>query len=79
MSDQWADKATFGCGTCQWFQEKEQVAVVHAPKATPGLITTPGRDRMLGRCRRHAPTLGGYPVVTPADWCGDHKLGLAPR
>ena len=28
----------------------------------------------LGRCRRHAPIMGGYPVVFPADWCGDHKL-----
>ena len=28
----------------------------------------------LGRCRRHAPTMSGYPVVFPADWCGDHKL-----
>ena len=28
----------------------------------------------LGRCRRHAPTMSGYPVVYPYDWCGDHKL-----
>lgn len=28
----------------------------------------------LGRCRRHAPTMGGYPVVFTNDWCGDHKL-----
>lgn len=29
----------------------------------------------LGRCRRHAPTLGGWPAVFGAtDWCGDHKL-----
>ena len=27
-----------------------------------------------GRCRRHAPTMGGYPVVFTRDWCGDHKL-----
>jgi len=25
------------------------------------------------RCRRHAPTLQGYPAVYPNDWCGDHK------
>ena len=31
-----------------------------------------------GRCRRHAPTMDGYPVVYPADWCGDHKLGTNP-
>ena len=28
----------------------------------------------LGRCRKHAPTMSGYPAVFMADWCGDHKL-----
>jgi hypothetical protein len=28
----------------------------------------------LGRCRRHAPGLSGFPVVFHTDWCGDHKL-----
>lgn len=28
----------------------------------------------LGRCRRHAPTMNGYPVVYDSDWCGDHKV-----
>lgn len=28
----------------------------------------------IGRCRRHAPTMNGYPVVMVTDWCGDHKL-----
>jgi len=28
----------------------------------------------IGRCRRHAPTMKGFPVVFPNDWCGDHKL-----
>lgn len=26
------------------------------------------------RCRRHAPTMQGYPGVYPDDWCGDHKM-----
>lgn len=26
------------------------------------------------RCRKHAPTLGGFPAIYPDDWCGDHKL-----
>lgn len=26
------------------------------------------------RCRRHAPTMSGYPAVFENDWCGDHKL-----
>ena len=28
----------------------------------------------LGRCRRRAPELGGWPAVFDTDWCGDHKL-----
>jgi hypothetical protein len=28
----------------------------------------------IGRCRRHAPTMGGFPAVYPADWCGDHRV-----
>lgn len=28
----------------------------------------------FGRCRRHAPTMSGYPAVFSTDWCGDHKL-----
>ncbi len=31
-------------------------------------------DGKLGRCRRRSPTMEGYPVVYPTDWCGDHKL-----
>ena len=27
----------------------------------------------VGRCRRHSPTMEGYPVVSATDWCGDHK------
>jgi len=30
--------------------------------------------KQVGRCRRHAPTMGGYPAVFPTDWCGDHKI-----
>ena len=28
----------------------------------------------VGRCRRNAPTMKGWPVLFPGDWCGDHKL-----
>jgi len=31
------------------------------------------RKGILGRCRRHAPSMNGYPVVYPTEWCGDHK------
>lgn len=33
-----------------------------------------GAVENLGRCRRHAPTMQGYPVVFSSDWCGDFKL-----
>lgn len=29
---------------------------------------------LFGRCRRHAPTMSGFPAVFGHDWCGDHKL-----
>lgn len=32
------------------------------------------KKRPVGRCRRHAPTMNGYPVIFEDDWCGDHKL-----
>lgn len=29
----------------------------------------------LGRCRKNAPTMTGYPAVyATRDWCGQHKL-----
>ena len=49
------------CSTCMWYQVKANEA-----KEFP--VTE------VGRCRRHAPAMNGYPVVFPADWCGDHKL-----
>lgn len=49
------------CSTCMWYVDKR-------PK--DGLSTT----KPVGRCRRHAPAMNGYPVVFPGDWCGDHRL-----
>lgn len=46
------------CTTCMWF----------ITKAADAETTT------VGRCRKRAPTMSGYPVVFPSDWCGDHKL-----
>lgn len=51
------------CRTCIYFVRKEaSVAVPLDPRGS------------TGRCRRHAPTMNGYPVVFQTDWCGDHKL-----
>ncbi len=56
----WKHKSTsMRCATCMFYVEKQRV-VVGAQK--------------IGRCRRHAPTMNGYPVMFPDDWCGDHKL-----
>lgn len=50
------------CLTCMWY--------VHKTKEGEG----PKGATEVGRCRRHAPTMNGYPVVFEEDWCGDHKL-----
>lgn len=61
--DPWAHRSQgMRCATCMWF-------VAKASKFN--LVGLRGR---LGRCRRHAPTMNGYPVVFELDWCGDHKL-----
>jgi len=44
--------------------------VPKVPEVVDRAPATPG----LGRCRRHAPTMNGYPAVFATDWCGDHKL-----
>ncbi len=36
------------------------------------------KESPLGRCRRNAPTMAGFPVVYVSDWCGDHKIGSNP-
>jgi hypothetical protein len=61
--DNWAHRSTgMRCATCMWFVEK-----VGDYAKKPG-------EKSIGRCRRHAPTMNGYPVVFDNDWCGDHKL-----
>jgi hypothetical protein len=59
------------CKTCMFFVPKVYGA--------NGQIVVMGEDMPspvydLGRCRRHAPTMAGWPVVFVNDWCGDHKL-----
>jgi len=55
------------CRICMWFVPK--VAQIN-----PRSPDTQALTYDLGRCRRHAPTMSGYPVVFVNDWCGDHKL-----
>ena len=57
--DPWAHRsAGMKCASCMWFVIKSAA----------------DRLTMIGRCRRHAPTMNGYPAVFMHDWCGDHKI-----
>ncbi len=61
IDDQWKHRsAGMKCSTCMWFVEKVRVRRVG--------------DIVIGRCRRHCPTMSGFPVVYETDWCGDHRL-----
>lgn len=65
-ADPWAHRsAKMRCRTCMWF----------VGKAKPG--GDPLFPQEFGRCRRHAPTMSGFPAVYGNDWCGDHKLDEA--
>lgn len=69
-SDPWIHRSdNMKCKTCMWFVPK--VASTH-PLHDNKHNDTNAYD--LGRCRRHAPSMGGYPVVMVNDWCGDHRL-----
>lgn len=65
--DNWEHRSSgMRCGTCMFFVEKK-TADPRDPKSVDG-------KGDIGRCRRHAPTMNGFPVVFQGDWCGDHKL-----
>lgn len=67
MSDNWKHRSQgMKCGSCMWFAVK---AKIESDTSTP--LNPVGE---LGRCRRHAPTMVGFPAVFTTDWCGDHKL-----
>jgi hypothetical protein len=62
-NDPWVHRsAGMKCSTCMYF----------VPKRAPDTCVLP-----IGRCRRNAPTMKGYPVVLTSDWCGEHKLDEA--
>jgi hypothetical protein len=63
-ADPWKHRSNgMRCKTCMWFVPK----VPSNPSQRPETYD-------LGRCRRHAPTMNGYPATFVNDWCGDHKL-----
>jgi hypothetical protein len=65
-NDNWKHRsAGMTCGTCVFFVEKR--------KSNPDPEAFED-GKLFGRCRKHAPTLNGWPAVFSTDWCGDHKL-----
>ena len=83
MPDNWKHRSQgMRCKTCMFFMPRFRqnnfiVAEEDACLGHPGRPITaseflrPPYD--LGRCRRHAPTMNGWPVMFVNDWCGDHK------
>ncbi len=64
-NDPWINRsAGMRCKTCIWYVQK----------SVPVTKTDGDTAPEIGRCRRHAPTMSGYPVVYMTDWCGDHRL-----
>lgn len=65
IDDPWIHRSNgMRCKTCIWFVLKNKQSNVPIP--------IDSQD--IGRCRRHAPTMSGYPVVFVTDWCGDHRI-----
>lgn len=74
MSDPWKHRAIgMRCQSCMWFVAKALPVRISGPAST-GEIPADSTRGALGRCRRHAPSMSGFPAVFEADWCGDHKL-----
>ena len=75
MTDNWKHRSIgMKCLSCMWFVEK-----VRHPKRVPGLneenrTESEADSEPFGRCRKHAPTMSGWPAMSGTDWCGDHKL-----
>ena len=66
VEDPWKHRSQgMVCATCMWCVMKQ------TKPSVDNRITQPTK---LGRCRRRAPTMNGYPAVFEQDWCGDHKL-----
>jgi hypothetical protein len=66
--DPWQHRSSgMKCSTCMWFVLKDK-----SLRLSPQISNIGGK--LVGRCRRHAPTMNGYPVCYEDDWCGDHKV-----
>lgn len=60
IHDLWAHRSQLMiCSTCIYYVTKIRIDI---------------SSQEIGRCRHNAPTITGYPVVFPSDWCGQHKM-----
>ena len=67
LDDPWAHRSEgMRCMTCMWYVKK-MAKETETDDQSWAVIE-------IGRCRKHAPTMNGYPVVYMSDFCGDHKL-----
>jgi len=84
MNDPWANrKCGMKCATCVFFVEKKSEREIKCgtsdPLSAPSSLLEPSISKEdprghIGRCRRSAPTMKGFPIVFEMDWCGEHRL-----
>lgn len=73
-ADPWANRtAGMRCRSCLYCAIKCGQPIPPRTAMEVSMMEPDPRGR-IGRCRRHAPTMNGYPVVFETDWCGDHKM-----
>jgi hypothetical protein len=73
-NDPWQHRSSgMKCGTCMWFVVKPLPVKEGQQRDEKENPRVDGRGP-LGRCRRHCPTMTGFPAVFVTDWCGDHKM-----
>jgi hypothetical protein len=68
IEDNWLFRSIrMKCGLCLYFVPKQVIT----NKTNQEILS---KYSNIGRCRRHAPALSGWPIVMNTDWCGDFKL-----
>jgi hypothetical protein len=68
VEDNWKHRSSkMRCDSCMWYAEKRPENAEKRPEKEAD-------SSSFGRCRRHAPTMNGFPAVFGTDWCGDHKV-----
>ena len=73
--DNWQHRSNkMRCETCMWWVPKVTAAFQVVDPAGIEPLVNAFPKKMLGRCRRYAPTMAGWPAVFDTDWCGNHKM-----